>query len=175
MSQVVPGSGRAPATVPAERTPDVFGPRVHRVASWATPIAVGLVYGYWAASNRRAGGPITGWNVLFGLVTALAFAVAYVVVREIAEGRRREAHAALWAAFAGCAFGFLYSQTGSSVLLSVGLSLLVAAGFLVALVYRFATREEPGDPGDGRGTGGGTLPVQGADNTRTTKEGRART
>ncbi|MEG3630982.1 transglutaminaseTgpA domain-containing protein [Streptomyces poriticola] len=144
MAQLVPASGRAPAIRRGQgpRTPDVFGPGVHLVAKWALPVVLGLVYGYWAASNRRAGGPITGWNLLFGFLTALAFAVAYVVVREVASRLRRELHAVLWAAFAGCAFGFLYSQTGSSVLLSTGLSLLVAAAFFAALFYRYYTHED---------------------------------
>ncbi|MBD0842198.1 MULTISPECIES: hypothetical protein [unclassified Streptomyces] len=126
----------------APRTPDVFSARTHRAAAMATPVVLGLVYGYWAAANRRDGDAITGWNVLFGFVTALAFAVAYVAVRTLAPRLKRELHATLWAAFAGCAFGFLYSQAGPSVLRSTAMSLAVAAGVFAVLFYRYYTHED---------------------------------
>jgi hypothetical protein len=124
------------------RTPDVFSPRTHAMAKVAVPVVLGLVYGYWAAANRRDAGPITGWNLLFGFLTALVFAVLYAAVREVAPRLRRELHALLWFAFTGCAIGFLYSQTGESVLRSTGLGLVVGAGVLVTLFYRYYTRED---------------------------------
>ncbi|OUC97036.1 hypothetical protein [Streptomyces swartbergensis] len=124
------------------RTPDVFSPRTHAMAKIAVPVVLGLVYGYWAAAIRRDAGPITGWNLLFGFLTALVFAVLYVAVRKVAPRLRRELHALLWFAFTGCAIGFLYSQTGESVLRSTGLGLLVGAGVLVTLFYRYYTRED---------------------------------
>ncbi|GAB2734977.1 hypothetical protein [Streptomyces bullii] len=124
------------------RTPDVFSARVHTAAKWAVPVVLGLVYGYWAAANRRDGGPITGWNVLFGFVTAFAFMVLYVVVRAVASRLRREPHALLWGAFAGCAIGFLYVQGGATRLASTVLGLVVAAAFFVMLFYRYYTRED---------------------------------
>ncbi|MBD0423690.1 hypothetical protein AB0L35_19235 [Streptomyces sp. NPDC052309] len=129
-------TGRGPST------PDVFGPGVHTAARWAVPVVLGLVYGYWAAANRRDAGPITGWNLLFGFVTALVFAVLYVAVRTVAQRLGRELHAVLWAAFAGCAFGFLFSQTGASVLKSTGLSLVIAAALFAVLFYRYYTHED---------------------------------
>lgn len=122
--------------------PDVFGERTHAVMKWAVPVALGLVYGYWAAANRRSGGPITGWNVLFGLVAALVFIALYVAVRAVAPRLRREVHALLWAAFAGCATGFLVNQSGSSTLYSAGVSLAVAAGFFAVMFYRYYTHED---------------------------------
>ncbi|MFJ8466546.1 hypothetical protein [Streptomyces swartbergensis] len=124
------------------RTPDVFSPRTHAMARIAVPVVLGLVYGYWAAAIRRDAGPITGWNLLFGFLTALVFAVLYVAVREVAPRLLRELHALLWFAFTGCAIGFLYSQTGESVLRSTGVGLVVGAGVLVTLFYRYYTRED---------------------------------
>ncbi|GAA3300224.1 hypothetical protein [Streptomyces cinereospinus] len=133
----------APARPGATRTPDVFGPRAHAVARWAGPVAAGLVYGYWAAANQRGGGPITGWNVLFGFVVALAFVLLYAAVRRLAGRLRREAHAAAWAAFAGVAFGFLYHQTGHySVLRSALMAMVVAAAVFAVLFYRYYTHED---------------------------------
>ncbi|MFH9858840.1 transglutaminaseTgpA domain-containing protein [Streptomyces sp. NPDC017202] len=145
MAHAAPTPGmRTPAlTGPrAGGLPDVFDERTHAVAKWAVPVALGLVYGYWAAANRRSGGPITGWNVLFGLVTALVFIALYVGVRAVAPRLRREVHALLWAAFAGCATGFLVNQSGSSTLYSAGVSIAVAAGFFAVMFYRYYTHED---------------------------------
>ncbi|MER7403345.1 hypothetical protein ABT373_12865 [Streptomyces sp. NPDC000070] len=139
MAHAAPASRRATTR---RRTPDVFSPRTHAMAKVAVPVVLGLVYGYWAAANRRDAGPITGWNLLFGFVTALVFAVLYVAVRKVAPRLRREPHALLWFAFTGCAIGFLYSQTGESVLRSTGTGLVVGAGVLVILFYRYYTRED---------------------------------
>ncbi|MGX1560570.1 hypothetical protein [Streptomyces sp. NPDC055506] len=124
------------------RTPDVFSPRVHTMANIVLPVVLGLVYGYWAAAFRRDAGPITGWNLLFGFLTAFVFAVVFAAVWQIAQRLRRELHALMWFVFTGCAMGFLYSQTGESVLKSIGLGLTVGAGVLVMLFYRYYSRED---------------------------------
>ncbi|MEU4486193.1 hypothetical protein AB0H94_15090 [Streptomyces purpurascens] len=124
------------------RTPDVFSPRAHAMAKVAVPVVVGLVYGYWAAALRRDAGPITGWNLLFGFLTTFVFAVVFAAVWNVAQRLRRELHALLWFVFTGCAMGFLYSQTGGSVLKSAGLGLAVGAGVLVMLFYRYYSRED---------------------------------
>lgn len=104
------------AHVTSSGYPDIFSARAHRAAKWAVPVVLGLVYGFWAAANRRDGDSITGWNILFGFVAALAFIAVYIGVRAVAPRLPRELHAVAWGAFAGVAFGFLYSQTGASVL-----------------------------------------------------------
>ncbi|MFC9684152.1 hypothetical protein [Streptomyces sp. NPDC056948] len=124
------------------RTPDVFSPRAHAMAKVAVPVALGLVYGYWAAANRRYGGPITGWNLLFGFVTALVFAVLFAAVWQLGPMLRRELHAALWFAFTGCATGFLISQSGLSVLWSMWLGMAAGAGVLLTMFYRYYTHED---------------------------------
>ncbi|MER5749281.1 hypothetical protein [Streptomyces sp. NPDC002088] len=123
-------------------SPDILGERTHMVAKWAVPVALGLVYGYWAAANRRSGGPITGWNLLFGFVTAIVFIALYIGVRALAPHMKREQHALVWTAFAGGAFGFLYSQTGASVLRSTGMAVAVSAACFLVFFYRYYTHED---------------------------------
>jgi len=124
------------------RTPDVFSPKVHLAARYGIPVVLGLVYGYWAAANRRDGGPITGWNILFGFVTALAFIVLCLAVATFAPLLKRELHSGVKSAFAGAAVGFLYSQTGESVLRSTALGLAVTAGVFLVFFYRYYTHED---------------------------------
>jgi hypothetical protein len=124
------------------RTPDIFDERVHRIARFAIPVVLGLVYGYWAAANRRGGGPITGWNILFGFVTAIAFIALCVAVATFAPLLQRELHSGVKSAFAGAAVGFLYSQTGESVLRSIALGLVVAVAVFGVFFYRYYTRED---------------------------------
>ncbi|MBZ6171520.1 MULTISPECIES: hypothetical protein [Streptomyces] len=130
-----PGAGRTGRPAP----PDVFGRRTHLLAKAATLLATALVYGYWEASISRRGGPITGWNLFAGFMTALAFLVLYLVVRQIARRLPREPHAALWGAFWGSAVGFLYSRSGVAMFTCILMSLIVAAAVTGALVYRYYT------------------------------------
>ncbi|MGA4840703.1 hypothetical protein [Streptomyces sp. G45] len=109
--------------------------------AWAGPVLLAVVYGVWAAGIHRDGGPITGSNVLYGVVTGVVFAALYVAVRRLAPGLPRELRAAAWAAFAGVSFGFLYSLTDASVLRSVVMAGVVAAGVFAAAFYHFYTRE----------------------------------
>jgi Ca2+/Na+ antiporter len=129
-------------TRPPARTPDIFSERFHRVARYAIPVVLGLLYGYWAAANRRDGGPITGGNLLFGFVTALAFIVLCIAVAVLAPRLMRELHSLTKSAFAGAAIGFLYSQGGASVWASVVLGLVVTAAIFTVFFYRYYTRED---------------------------------
>ncbi|MFD8817604.1 hypothetical protein ACFV23_40505 [Streptomyces sp. NPDC059627] len=139
MAQAAPTSGGMPRS---GRTPDVFSAQTHARARVAVPVVTGLIYGDWAAANRRSGGPITGWNLLFGFLTALVFAVVLFALLTYAPRLSRELHAVAWTAFMGIAFGFLYSQTGESVLRSIGMSLAVAAVTFILMFYRFYTHED---------------------------------
>ncbi|MGW0992226.1 hypothetical protein ACWD5V_02720 [Streptomyces sp. NPDC002523] len=134
-----PSGGQAPAVY---RPPDVFDARTHRIARVAVPVVLGLVYGYWAAANRRSGGPITGWNVLLGFVAAIVFAVVCTGMLTVGPRLRREMHAVMWTVFSGCAFGFLYSQSGESIIRSIGMSLAVAAVTFLVFFYRYYTHED---------------------------------
>jgi hypothetical protein len=129
-------------TTGGTRLPDIFSPRAHTMARYGIPVVLGLVYGYWAAANRRGGGEITGWNILFGFVTALAFIVLCIAVATFAPLLKRELHSLVKSAFAGAAIGFLYSQTGESVLRSTALALGVTAGVFIGFFYRYYTHED---------------------------------
>ncbi|MFE8017482.1 hypothetical protein ACFU3O_32710 [Streptomyces antibioticus] len=124
------------------RTPDVFSDRTHRIATWAVPVTLGLIYGYWVAANNRSGEAITGWNVLLGFVSAIVFAALWMGIHALAPHVIREVHALIWAAFAGCAFGFLYSETGASVLRSAGMGVAIGASTFGVLFYRYYTHED---------------------------------
>ncbi|MFD4257173.1 hypothetical protein ACFWR9_05985 [Streptomyces sp. NPDC058534] len=128
--------------VPTHTPPDVFGARTHLLAKWAMPLAIGLVYGYWVASVRRHGGPVTGWNLLVGFLSVLVFFVLYVAVRAVSARLPREGHAVLWGAFAGSALGFLYSGSGVAMFTSILVSLLLAAAVAGSLFYRYCTHED---------------------------------
>ncbi|GGW62527.1 hypothetical protein [Streptomyces griseoloalbus] len=139
MAQAAPPS-RGP--VGRAGTTDLLSGRAHRAAKVAVPVLTGLVYGYWAAANRRDAGPVTGSNLLFGFLTALAFALAFMALLALAPKLRREMHAVLWAAFSGIAVGFLFNQAAGSVLRSTALGLAVAAGVFGVMFYRFYTHED---------------------------------
>ncbi|MFJ4523680.1 hypothetical protein ACIP4Y_22435 [Streptomyces sp. NPDC088810] len=137
------------------RPPDVFDARTHSLARVAVPVALGLVYGYWVAASNRAGGPVTGWNLLLGFVSALVFAVVCAALLRLGPRMPREVHALSWSAFAGCAYGFLYSQSGSifptqgsgqgphdDVVRSVLMGLLWSAITFIVVFYRYYTRED---------------------------------
>ncbi|MFF3461903.1 hypothetical protein [Streptomyces sp. NPDC002619] len=141
MAQAAPATG---GMTRGGRLPDVFSERTHRIAKVAVPVVAGLVYGYWAAANTRYGGLITGWNLLFGFVTAIVFMAVCMGLIALAPRLRREVHAVLWAAFTGIAFGFLYSVSGrgQAILGSAGLALVVAAAVFIVLFYRYYTHED---------------------------------
>jgi hypothetical protein len=137
MAHAAPASGGM-----TRGSPDVFSAQVHKAARYGVPVVLGLVYGYWAAANRRGGGEITGWNIAFGFVTALAFIVLCIAVATFAPLLKRELHSLTKSAFAGAAIGFLYSQTGESVLRSTAVALAVTAGVFVVFFYRYYTHED---------------------------------
>ncbi|MFH8339423.1 hypothetical protein [Streptomyces sp. AM6-12] len=153
MAHAAPTSGGIPRRAPVpevragtspdqRRTPDVLGARTHRIARIAVPVVLALIYGYWVAAVNRAGGPITGWNLLLGFVSALVFAVVCVALLALAPRMIREVHALLWTAFVGIAFGFIYSQSDHSIVRSLLMSLLIAGATFIAFFYRYYTRED---------------------------------
>ncbi|MFI2641482.1 hypothetical protein [Streptomyces sp. NPDC018610] len=113
MAHSAPVSGRtAHARTERHRPTDFFSDRAHTIGRWAVPFAIALVYGYWAAANRRHGGPITVGNLVFGFVTAIVFTVLMAALLYLAPRLPRELHAFAWFLFSGTAFGFLVGQTG---------------------------------------------------------------
>ncbi|MDO0926728.1 hypothetical protein QQY24_15365 [Streptomyces sp. TG1A-8] len=140
--------GRHPGASPGHRTPDILDARGHRIARVALSVVLGVAYGFWAATNRRFGGPLTLWNFLFGLLTGVVFAVLLMAVLTLAPRLRWELHALLWGVFAGCSVGFLYSQSNVSSLQATGVGLAVAAGTTLTFFYRLYKHQRvAGRPG----------------------------
>ncbi|GAA1419557.1 hypothetical protein GCM10009601_16590 [Streptomyces thermospinosisporus] len=123
-------------------TPDLFSERTHAMARIGTAVVLGLIFGFWAAANARYGGPVTGWNLLLGFVSAAAFIVVYLALLAIGPRLPRELHAAAWGAFTGCAVGFLVSQSHASILRSTWLGLISGAGLGLLLFYVYYSRED---------------------------------
>ncbi|MFF4505497.1 hypothetical protein [Streptomyces sp. NPDC001401] len=148
MAQAAPTSGgmmgkvRLNRAARPTRTPDLFDERVHTVGRYGIPVVLGLVYGFWCAANRRGGGEITGWNILFGFVTAAVFIVLCIAVATFAPLLKRELHSLVKSGFAGAAVGFLYAQTGESIYRAVALGVIVTAGVFLVFFYRYYTRED---------------------------------
>ncbi|MFI6941414.1 hypothetical protein ACIBI4_19235 [Streptomyces sp. NPDC050418] len=101
-----------------------------------------LVYGYWAAANHRSGGPITAGDVWLGIISTVVFGAVYLGVLRLAPRLPREMRAFAWGAFAGIAFGWLYSLTDASVLRSICMAGLFGAAVACAAFYRFYTTED---------------------------------
>ena len=80
--------------------------------------------------------------MLFGFVTAIAFIVLCIAVATLAPRLKRELHSMTKSGFAGAAIGFLYAQTGASVLSSAVLGLVVAAAVFGVFFYRYYTHED---------------------------------
>lgn len=136
-------ASRPRAAIERAGTTDIFSARTHRVAKVVVPVLLGVLYGYWAAANRRYGGPITVENFLFGFLTGLVFTLVFIALLALAPRVRRELHAVLWAAFSGIALGFLVVQAASpGVLRSSILGLAVATGVFLMMFYRFYTHED---------------------------------
>ncbi|MFD9358262.1 hypothetical protein [Streptomyces sp. NPDC060031] len=108
----------------------------------ALPLLLGLVYGVYAAFMKRQTGPVDAGNVFYGILCGALFAACLIALARIGPRLKRELHAAAYGAFAGIAFGYLYSLTDHSVLRSVGIALAVAAGVGLAAFYRYYTRED---------------------------------
>lgn len=111
-------------------------------ASLVLPALAAVVYGLWAAGIERDAGPITTGNVLFGVVSGVVVGVVCFALHQASRRMAREVRAIAWTSFAGIAFGFLYAQTGATVLRSVIMSLAVAGGVFAFVFYRYYTTED---------------------------------
>lgn len=114
----------------------------HSTTSWAVPVTLGVILGWYATSIVRGGGVLTGTQLALGLVSgavlaALCFGLGRMQ-KQLPVGARAVAYGALF----GGSIGFLYSLSGKSVLAASVLGLLTGAGMLIAAFYFFYTREE---------------------------------
>lgn len=139
MAHAAPRSG---VVARRPRTPDVFSERTHKAARLGTAVVLGLIFGFWAAANQRYGGPVTGWNLLFGWLSALVFTVVFLALQAVGPRLPRELHAAALGAFTGTAVGLLVAQSFESVLRSAAVGLVTGAGAFALLFYLYYSRED---------------------------------
>jgi hypothetical protein len=117
--------------------------RRHRMfAGWGVPLGLGTIFGFYAGFLRRTGGPLTWWDVLYGVVAGLVFTLVAYGLGRIRGALPRELRAMAYGALCGMAIGFLHSLTGASVLWSAWLGVVFAVITAVASFYVFYTRED---------------------------------
>ncbi|MFC8227447.1 hypothetical protein [Streptomyces sp. NPDC057287] len=126
-----PARAPAPARQGHARTP----------LAWATPVALGVILGFWAFFIKRDGGATTGGQIWLGVISGAAFAVLCYALVRVRWALPRELRAAGFGVLAGGAVGFLYSLHGNSVLASGLLGLVVGAGMACTMFYVYYTRE----------------------------------
>jgi hypothetical protein len=111
-------------------------------AAWSLPLLLGVLYGFWAAQmdrngggNPRWSGPITTGNVFFGVISGLVVAALCFLLHRISHRLPPEARALGWGAFAGATLGYLYALTNASVVRTVVVGILTAAGVCAMTFY----------------------------------------
>ncbi|NYS19430.1 hypothetical protein HFP43_17840 [Streptomyces sp. SJ1-7] len=107
----------------------------------AVPLALGIIYGFYAAFIRRDGGPSTGGQVVLGLVSGAAVAALCFVLGRIQRSLPHGVRALAYGALTACAVGFLVSLTDTGVLRSTVLGLVVGVGVFLSTFYFFYSRE----------------------------------
>lgn len=109
---------------------------------WMLPVVLGVIYGLYASTVARHGGPLTWGQAVLGVVSAAVLAIALHTLRRRQRALPREPRAMAWGALAGIAIGFLFSLSDASVLSAVVLALPVAAGVFCVAFYVFYTHED---------------------------------
>ncbi|MFD7860796.1 hypothetical protein [Streptomyces sp. NPDC057682] len=117
-------------------------PRHRSTLSWAVPVTLGVILGWYATSIVRGGGVLTGTQLALGLVSGAVLAVLCFGLGRVQRRLPRELSAGAYGALFGGSIGFLYSLSGKSVLAASVLGLLTGAAMLLASYYMFYTRED---------------------------------
>ncbi|WP_406147629.1 hypothetical protein [Streptomyces sp. NBC_01012] len=133
----MPTHRRTPARTPARR-----GRQGHSALSWAVPLVLGVILGFWAFFINRDGGRTTNGQIWLGVISGVGFAVLCYAFVRIRKALPRELRAATIGALTGGAVGYLSSLNGKSVLMSGFIGLVVGAGMLCTMFYMYYTREE---------------------------------
>ncbi|MFG2671773.1 hypothetical protein [Streptomyces sp. NPDC048445] len=108
--------------------------------SWALPVTLGVVLGWYATSIVRGGGVLTGGQLALGLISGAVLAVLCFGLGRVQKRLPVELAAAAYGVLFGGSIGFLYSLSGKSVLAASVLGLLTGAAMLAASFYAFYTR-----------------------------------
>ncbi|MEW2175466.1 hypothetical protein AB0890_03910 [Streptomyces sp. NPDC005406] len=114
----------------------------HSALSWAVPVTLGVILGWYATSIVRGGGVLTGTQLALGLVSGAVLAALCFGLGRVQKHLPVGLRAAAYGALSGGSIGFLYSLSGKSVLAASVLGLLIGAGMLLAAFYFFYTRED---------------------------------
>ncbi|WP_256104557.1 MULTISPECIES: hypothetical protein [Streptomyces] len=102
------------------------------------PISLAVFYGFYAQFIDRSGeGPVTGGQVVLGVVSGLVFGALCLGLGAVQHRLPLQLRAAAFGALTGLAIGWLHSLTSESVLTSIVLSVLIAAATTVGMFYAF--------------------------------------
>lgn len=109
---------------------------------WGFQVTIGVLYGLWASTIVRDGGPTTLGQLWLALISAIVLAVAMHMLHRFGRALPRELHATSWGVLSGTAVGFLYSLSDASILSSSGLGLAVGAVTALGAYYTYYTHED---------------------------------
>ncbi|MEE1751345.1 hypothetical protein [Streptomyces sp. SP18CS02] len=132
----------AQVTVPARHGRPSDRPHGHGRTALVWSAALGIFYGFYAQFLQRSGeGPVTGGQVVLGVVSAVVFGALCYGLARVRGSLPREVRAGAFGALAGISVGFLHSLTGASILTAVVLGLILAGAVSLGMFYAFYTHE----------------------------------
>ncbi|MEU8696485.1 hypothetical protein AB0C61_02175 [Streptomyces sp. NPDC048680] len=132
----------AHASVQARGTRSRARARHHSTLSWALPVTLGVILGWYATSIVRGGGVLTGGQLALGLISGAVLAALCFGLGRMQKRLPAVPAAAAYGALFGGSIGFLYSLSGKSVLAASVLGLLTGVGMLLAAFYVFYTHKD---------------------------------
>ncbi|WP_406862129.1 hypothetical protein ABZO31_17265 [Streptomyces sp. HUAS MG47] len=109
---------------------------------WGIPLSLGVIYGLYTSAVARSGGGWSWGQFWLGIISGAALAGAVYALRTYGHMLPRELRAAAIGVVAGGAIGFLFSLSGTSVLSSSVLGLIIMAGTTLGAFYLFYTHED---------------------------------
>lgn len=108
------------------------------------PAVLGVVYGIYASFIARDAGPVTGWDVGFGVICAVIVAGLCFLLGRTQRAMIPLVRAAAYGTLFGVALGFLHNLADNTILNSSVVGLALGAGMTAAAFYVFYTREQVG-------------------------------
>ncbi|HEY9367796.1 hypothetical protein [Streptomyces sp.] len=109
---------------------------------WGLPATLGVAYGLYTSAVARSGGGWSWGQLWLGLISGVVLMGAVYGLRTFGSALPRELRAAAWGTLTGGAIGFLFSLSGTSVLSSSVLGLLIALATAVGTFYAFYVHED---------------------------------
>lgn len=132
------------ASAPAHRRhrPRLPAAPLHASASWAVPVALGVLSGGYAIFiGHNQGMPLPSATLL-GLATAVVVGAACYLVGRLQGRMLPEVRAGLYGTLLGCVIGFLYCLSGAAVGRASGVGLGVALSTGAVSFYVFHARSD---------------------------------